>query len=422
MSKIEILSASTPRDENVRRLLTQHKHVLLFFTAPWCPPCRQIKPLFREMIGKTKGLVVCIINADEPTFGEFKVERIPTFQLYLDNALVTEFTGANEDLLRAMLGDFMDFQPKRLPPSVLLPSNACKRVVKNDTYICDAVVVGAGPAGLTAALYLAQGGQEVVVFEGKNTDHRMPGGQLCTTRDVWNFPGFEQGIEGCELIRRMARQVMRMGNVCFVHDDVVDIQHEKGLAVRTEHNVTVQCRGIILATGSVPRHLVIPGYKQYWNRGVHTCAACDGFRYTGNPVVVVGGGDSAAEACVLLSSVASHVSMIVRAGSLRCNARNQKRLEEKKITVRYHTTLHSVDGDGQQVTHVTTNANLTISCSAVFVCIGHDPNDGLIRGKKHPLPPSIRLAGDLQDVVYRQAIVAAAEGCKAAMELLRDVL
>lgn len=300
-----------------------------------------------------------------------------------------------------------------------------------DNTIHDTIIIGSGPAGYTAAIYAARAGLKPVVFEGYEA-----GGSLMTTTDVENFPGFEFGIQGPELMENMRVQAERFGAELITDnvDRVVLDQDIKQVWVGDDVHYT---KSIILATGSAPRHLGIPGELELTGRGVSTCATCDGYFFKDERVAVVGGGDSALEEALFLSQFASDVVLVHRRGEFRGSQILVDRvLDNPKITTVMNTVVDEVVSDDRGVNGIRTRNLITgdvdtMYTKAMFVAIGHDPRSGVLEkqveldDQGHVVVegittktsvPGVFACGDLVDSHYQQAITAAGSGCRAAMD------
>ncbi|MEL7011593.1 MAG: FAD-dependent oxidoreductase, partial [Cyanobacteria bacterium J06588_4] len=245
------------------------------------------------------------------------------------------------------------------------------------------VIIGSGPAGYTAAIYAARANLKPLMFEGLQAGG-VPGGQLMTTTEVENFPGFPEGITGPELMDRMRSQAIRWGTECYTEDVVeVDFTHRPFVVTSSER--TVKANSVIIATGATAKRLGLPSEKQYWNKGISACAICDGASpiFGGKELIVVGGGDSAAEEAVYLTKYGSRVHLLVRRGELRaCKAMQNRVLNNSKITVHWHTETVDVYGEnnlmtGVKVRNTQTGEESTISANGLFFAIGHKPNTDL---------------------------------------------
>ena len=299
------------------------------------------------------------------------------------------------------------------------------------------IIVGSGPAGYTAAIYLARAGLKPVVVAGALT----PGGQLINTTEVENYPGFPDGVMGPDLMESMQRQAERFGAE-IIFDDVesVDLQGELK-SVRLSGGQDLQTRALIVATGSNYRHLDVPGELEYSGKGVSYCATCDGFFFRGKPIVVVGGGDSAMEEANFLARFGSSVTLIHRRDEFRASQIMVERTRENpKINLLMSTVVERINGDSKGVTSLVLNDTATtetskIEANGVFVAIGHVPQTGFLGGQvdldehgyiqiaetstgaTRTSVPGVFAAGDCADAIYQQAIVAAGSGCRAALDV-----
>lgn len=298
----------------------------------------------------------------------------------------------------------------------------------------DVIIIGSGPAGYTAAIYLGRAGYHPVVIAGALT----PGGQLVNTTEVENFPGFPDGIMGPDLMDAMRKQAERFGAE-IVYDDVVsaDVQGDSKRVV-LDGGDTYTARAVIVATGSQVRKLGVPGEVEYSGRGVSYCATCDGFFFRGKPIVVVGGGDSALTEADFLSRFGSSVTVIHRRDTFRASRILVDRAEKNpKIGFRMNAVVERVNGDDESGAHsVTIRDTVTgdtteIPANGVFVAIGHTPATEFLHGalqldehgyitvdgaSTRTSVPGVFAAGDVVDGIYRQAISAAGMGCRAALD------
>ncbi|WP_149454546.1 thioredoxin-disulfide reductase [Pasteuria penetrans] len=297
------------------------------------------------------------------------------------------------------------------------------------------LILGTGPAGYTAALYLARARLSPVVVEGKE-----PGGQLTTTTDVENFPGFPDGIQGPELMERMRRQAEYFGaEIRTGSATAVDVsQNPFQVTLGGKEKLSVDA--LIISTGASAKLLGIPGEKEYMGRGVSTCATCDGFFFRNRNVIVIGGGDSAMEEAVYLTKFATRVTVVHRRNELRASMIMQERAREhSKIDWALSCTpLRILAQKGRVVGLRVHNANEgreeTLSTDGVFIAIGHCPNTRFLRGQVKQTEqgyivvrpgttrtsvPFVFACGDVQDSTYRQAITAAGSGCMAAIDCER---
>ena len=295
------------------------------------------------------------------------------------------------------------------------------------------IIIGSGPAGYTAALYLARAGYTPLVIAGALT----PGGQLMNTTEVENYPGFVDGILGPDLMEAMQKQEEKFG-AQIILNDVVSVDFKDDLkTVTTDDGETYTANAVIISTGSQVRKLGVPGEQEYSGRGVSYCATCDGFFFRGKPIVVVGGGDSAFEEALFLTRFGSSVTLIHRRDSFRASKIMIDRARKnEKIKFVLNSVVQSINGsneDAQSVTvkNVVTGETQDIEASGIFVAIGHLPStsflnnsialneDGTISvqgASTKTSIPGVFAAGDVVDSVYRQAISAAGMGCRAALD------
>ncbi len=306
------------------------------------------------------------------------------------------------------------------------------------TALNETVIIGSGPAGLTAAVYAARANLEPLLIEGLS-DGGPTGGQLTLTTEVENFPGFPDGIQGPQLVQDMRAQAERFGTR-FVTDDVVSVGlDERPFTLTTASGEVHRARSLIVATGARPRRLEIPGEAELWGGGVSACATCDGFFFRDRHVVVVGGGDSAMEEATFLTKFASRVTVVHRRTELRASAIMQERaFKNDRIDFVLDTQVSEINGANGQVTSVTlvdrSGATRELACDGVFLAIGHIPNtqlfDGVLdtddEGYLTVATPStatnvagVFACGDVMDNTYRQAVTAAGTGCKAAIDAER---
>ncbi|CAL9108298.1 unnamed protein product [Musa textilis] len=303
------------------------------------------------------------------------------------------------------------------------------------------VIIGSGPAGYTAAIYAARANLKPVVFEGYQVGG-VPGGQLMTTTEVENFPGFPDGITGPDLMDRIRRQAERWGAELFQEDvEFIDVQHNPFIIHSSERKV--KCHSLIIATGATAKRLRLPREDEFWSRGISACAICDGASplFKGQVLAVVGGGDTATEEALYLTKYARHVHLLVRRNQLRASKAMQDRvLNNPNITVHFNTEAVDVVSNsrdqmsGVLVKRVDTGEESVLELKGLFYGIGHTPNSHLLEGqieldssgyiivKEGTAKTSVEgvfAAGDVQDHEWRQAITAAGSGCVAALSVER---
>ena len=294
----------------------------------------------------------------------------------------------------------------------------------------DVIVIGAGPSGYTAGIYCSRAGYNTLILSGI-----LPGGQLVNTTEVENYPGFENGIMGPDLMIEMRKQTQRMGTM-IIDDEVVnvDFRHKpfKVLTASEEY----ECRAVIIATGANPRKLGLEGEQTFGGKGVSYCATCDGPFFRNQELIVVGGGDSAIEEATFLTKFATTVHLIHRRDELRASKVMQERaLNNEKI--KFHWDSKVIDIKGEQkmnqavIKNLKTGEEKTLDVGGLFVAIGHEPNTKLfvnqinldeegyiiLKNKAQTNIEGVFAAGDVHDRNYRQAITAAGFGCMAAIDV-----
>lgn len=295
------------------------------------------------------------------------------------------------------------------------------------------VIIGSGPAGLTSAIYAARANLKPVVVEGLGA-----GGQLMNTTDVENYPGFPEGIQGPEMMEAFRRQAERFGAE-FVSGDASAVDLSSRPFTVTTDSGDLMARSLIVATGASPLKLGVQGEQEYSGRGVSYCATCDGFFFRDQEIVVVGGGDTAMEEALFLTRFGKRVTVIHRRDQFRASKiMGDRVIAHEKIEVLWDSVVEEVVGDGTRVAsirvkNVKTGEIAQRPCGGFFVGIGHSPNSELFRGglpnedgylKVHGNTSrtdveGVFVAGDVHDNIYRQAITAAGEGCKAAIDCER---
>jgi thioredoxin reductase (NADPH) len=292
------------------------------------------------------------------------------------------------------------------------------------------VIIGSGPAGLTAAIYAARAELKPVVISGM-----QPGGQITLTTMVENFPGFPDGIMGPDLMDNMRKQAERFGTR-FIDEEVIEVDFKsKPFTIKTDSQ-EIKTKTVIIASGAVAKWLGVPGEKEFMGKGVSGCATCDGFFFRGKEVVVVGGGDTALEDALYLTKFANTVTIIHRRDQFRASKIMQERVfANSKIKIIWDSVVTEIKGDskvtGVKIKNVKTGEEKELKTDGVFVAIGHSPATEIFKGqieiddqdfivKKENTETSVKgvfVAGDVADRRYKQAIVAAGEGAKAAIDV-----
>jgi thioredoxin reductase (NADPH) len=294
------------------------------------------------------------------------------------------------------------------------------------------LIIGSGPAGYTAAIYTSRAKLSTLIISGT-----LPGGQLMTTSEVENYPGFPNGIFGPELMMNMRQQGERFG-ATIIDDEVIKVDFKNGPFTITSHSEKYKADAVIVCTGASPRKLGIPAEQQFGGRGVSYCATCDGPFFKGEDIVVVGGGDTALEEATFLTKFGKSVRIVHRRDSLRASKiLQEKALENPKIEFVWNNVISDIKGDKKintvQVKDINTGKEKTLRAGGLFVAIGHEPNTSIFQGQlelddkgyillKNHTRTSVEgvfAAGDVHDHRYRQAVTAAGFGCMAAIDVER---
>jgi thioredoxin reductase (NADPH) len=296
----------------------------------------------------------------------------------------------------------------------------------------DVLIIGSGPAGYTAGVYTSRAKLSTLMISGT-----LPGGQLMTTSEVENYPGFPNGIFGPELMMNMRQQAERFGGI-VVDDEVIKVNFKKRPFMITTHSETYTAEAVIACTGASPRKLGIPSEQQFSGRGVSYCATCDGPFFKGEDIVVVGGGDTALEEATFLTKFGKSVKIVHRRETLRASKiLQEKAMENPKIEFLWNNVVSDIKGDKKIATvivkNITSGKEMTLSAGGLFVAIGHEPNTMIFNGqlelddkgyiilKDHTRTSveGVFAAGDVHDHRYRQAVTAAGFGCMAAIDVER---
>ena len=294
----------------------------------------------------------------------------------------------------------------------------------------DVVIIGAGPSGYTAGIYCSRAGYDTLILSGV-----LPGGQLVNTTEVENYPGFENGIMGPDLMIDMRKQSQRMGTT-IVDDEVVDVDFRRKPYKVLTASEEYEGRAIIIATGANPRKIGLKGEETFGGKGVSYCATCDGPFFRNQEIVVIGGGDSAIEEASFLTKFATTVHLVHRRAELRASKGMQERaLNNEKIKFHWDSAVIDIKGDEKVrqavLKNLKTNEEKTLDIGGLFVAIGHTPNTKIfkdqidlddegyivLKDKTHTNIEGVFAAGDVHDKNYRQAITAAAFGCMAAIDV-----
>ena len=314
--------------------------------------------------------------------------------------------------------------------AVLQTSNDAPKIsgVKKTKF--DVIIIGAGPSGYTAGIYCSRAGYDTLILSGL-----LPGGQLVNTTEVENYPGFENGIMGPDLMIEMRKQSQRMGTT-IIDDVVVDMDFRRAPYKVLTGSEEYEARAVIIATGANPRKMGIKGEEEFSGKGVSYCATCDGPFFRNMELIVVGGGDSAIEEATFLTKFATKIHVVHRRGELRASKVMQERaMNNEKIQFHWNSEVTEIKGDQKMqqavLKNLKTNEEKTIDVGGLFVAIGHIPNTQLFKGqidldgegyivlknKTHTNMKGVFAAGDVHDRSYRQAITAAGFGCMAAIDV-----
>ena len=300
---------------------------------------------------------------------------------------------------------------------------------KNKTKF-DVIIIGAGPSGYTAGIYCSRAGYDTLILSGI-----LPGGQLVNTTEVENYPGFENGIMGPDLMIDMRKQSQRMGTT-IIDDEAVDVDFRRKPFKVLTASEEYEARAVIIATGANPRKMGLEGEQTFAGKGVSYCATCDGPFFRNLELIVVGGGDSAVEEATFLTKFATTVHLVHRRNELRASKVMQERaINNSKIKFHWDSAVTDIKGDQKMqqavLKNLKTNEETTLDVGGLFVAIGHEPNTKLfksqidlddegyvvLKNKTHTNIEGIFAAGDVHDRSYRQAITAAGFGCMAAIDV-----
>jgi thioredoxin reductase (NADPH) len=300
----------------------------------------------------------------------------------------------------------------------------------NLSQLYDVVIIGSGPAGYTAGIYASRAKLKTLIISGS-----LPGGQLMTTSEVENYPGFPNGIFGPELMMNMRQQAERFGTT-IVDDEVTKVDFKQRPFTVRSHSELYRAESVLICTGATPRKLGIPTEQQFAGRGVSYCATCDGPFFKGEDIAVVGGGDTAIEEATFLTKFGKSVKIVHRRDSLRASKiLQEKAFENPKIKFLWNSVVSDIKGNkkitGLTVKDINSEKEESYSVGGLFVAIGHEPNTSIFRGQlemddkgylilKNQTRTSVEgvfAAGDVHDFRYRQAVTAAGFGCMAALDV-----
>jgi thioredoxin reductase (NADPH) len=392
---------------------------VLIYTKSWCPHCSRAKALLAR-----KGVAYRAFDVEEDNALEKEMIAKAGGRTTVPQIFVGEqHVGGADDLYelesRGRLDELLGIESKRAGEVEMAEHQV--------------VIIGSGPAGLTAAIYTSRANLEPVVVEGLGA-----GGQLMTTTEVDNYPGFPEGVQGPEMMERFKKQATRFGTK-FVEDDATKVDFSSSPFRIWVGEQELRAKAVIVATGASPRKLNVKGEQDYAGRGVSYCATCDGFFFRGQEIMVVGGGDTAMEEAMFLARFGSRVTVIHRRDQFRASKIMAERvLKHDKIEVMWNSVAEEVLGDGTKVTaarikNVLSGEITEHPCGGFFAAIGHTPNTALFEGI---LPmdeqgylkvgkgsstdiPGVFVAGDVHDHTYRQAVTASGAGCRAAIDCER---
>ena len=425
----------TNHDEFRKLVRESSDYYVLDFYADWCGPCKLMAPIFEEVqteFAECENLKFAKINRDEnrdlvEEYG-FEIPTIPRF-------FVVKFNAGNEMEILAKLGgsqgkeEMIDgIKQVYSPTGGWTETKIDAETAKNKKI----AVIGSGPSGWTAAIYTSRAQLHTDVYLGV-----QPGGQLTTTTEIENFPGFVDGIMGPDLMQNMQKQAERFGaNSLYktVRDLKIDQEKQEYTLVHDTGETTYDA--VIIASGASARYLGLDGEEKFIGKGYHSCATCDGFFYKDKVMAIVGGGDSAMEEANFLTKFGSKVYLIHRSDSYRASKIMLDRAKaNQKIEFLEWTKVVELVGE-DKLDHVVVEDTKSgerrdLDIDGLFVAIGHIPNSDFVKGQltmdeagylqpKHRTMsdiPGIFIAGDVEDTVYRQAITAAGDGCRAAMDL-----
>lgn len=432
-------------EANFQEIVQNSKEpVVIDAYATWCPPCRMLAPIFERvsLSPEMKDVKFVRFNVDEnPTLtGTLGIQAMPTLLFFKKGQSIHSSAGLlTGDALTKKINEYLLKEER----SNDRDATALKVDALNSIKPEKVVIIGSGPAAYTAGIYAARAELKPVIYEG-NSELMVSGGQLMSTTDVENYPGFPEGIQGPSLVKKMRDQSERFGTK-FVKDNVVEVDlSQYPFVVKGKEHIH-KALAIIIATGAQANRLDIPGTRdgELWQKGVSACAVCDGAlpRFRNRTVYVIGGGDSALEEATFLTKFAEKVIVVNRSARLRASKIMQKRAAANpKITILLNSVLKQVNGNNSVesvvIENITTHKKTTHKAAGVFFAVGHTPNTKFLKGQLELTPNGyikvvpgtprtnkrfVYSPGDVSDAVYRQAVTAASTGAMAALDAARDL-
>ncbi len=403
------------KEKDYKKFLKTDKPVLIEFSAPWCVYCQRLAPVLDEVSKKYENTISFgMVNIDEQAgLAELeKIEVLPTLLLYLDGKVLGSIIAPKS---KNQLEDFIKTSLQKEQGQE-----------KFDNTIYDMIVIGGGPGGYTAALYAARAGLKTIVFEKLSA-----GGQMALAEQIDNYPGFENGINGITLGKKMKETAERFG-VLSETTEVMSVDLSENLKKIKTIDTTIYSKTLVIATGAVPRALGIKNEKEYIGKGISYCASCDGMFYRNKTVVVVGGGNSAVEDALILSRICKKVILVHRKNSLRATKIYQDLLMQKEnVSFYWNNTVTELLTDkkvcGIVLQNLNSNESTTIECDGVFISIGRVPATELVKNKLSTdlsdyiiadestctSIPGVYAVGDVRTKAVRQVVTAVSDGANA---------
>lgn len=416
--------------EEFEKVVLQGNKVVVDFYSTECPPCEALAPKFEnmaELYGEHITFVKMYRQGNRELSAELGVKSSPTVLFYENGTQVTDMISGG--IKKSELVERLDAM---LPANTV--ANIKSKITKQVTY-CDALIIGGGPAGLAAGLYLCQAKVNTILV-----DIQLPGGQVSTTHQVSNYPGFIEPQAGYMLSHHMSEQTRLCGTQYKVAVDVANV-NLTNKTVEIDAFETIQAKKIIIATGASPRPLGIPGEKEYKGRGISYCATCDAKYFNDKDVIVIGGGNSAVEEADFITKFAKKVTMIHQFAEFTANKQAvEKILTNPKVSVCFESEPRAFIKQGDAMTvefeHVKTKEKQSISADGVFVFIGMQPNTTLFGTElqtdnwnyivtdedMQTNIPGVYAIGDVRSKKYRQITTAVADGTIAAIHISKELM